>query len=133
MIAQGKVKEVERLLADNRQSQCAIARMVGVSRSVVGQIAAGTRPDYAARRLALQEAEYEPPGPVGRCCGCGAKVYLPCRLCKIRAIKSEEQAQVRAERLRQRAIAERRFLEMLRKGARRRDQPSSPADQRRAG
>jgi hypothetical protein len=121
MIAEGKVQEVERLLADRRQSHRAIAKLVGVSRAVVGQIAAGARPDYAARRLARQEAEYEPRGPVARCRQCGGRVYMPCYLCKVRAIKSAEQAQRRAERLRERARADRRLLELLRNPPQRRE------------
>jgi hypothetical protein len=133
MIAAAKVMEVERLLADNRWSQRTIAKMVGISRAVVGSIAAGTRPDYEALRQARAEEDHEPTGPVGRCCGCGAKVYMPCRLCKVRAIKAEERENLRAERLRARAAAQRRLLWILRNPPERRESSVPPPEQRRAG
>ena len=133
MIAAAKVMEVERLLADNRWSQRAIAKMVGISRAVVGSIAAGTRPDYEARRQARAEEDHEPTGPVARCCGCGAKVYMPCRLCKVRAIKAVEQQALRTERRRARAAAQRHLLWILRNLSERRDNFGPPPNQRRAG
>jgi hypothetical protein len=133
MIAAAKVMEVERLLADNRWSQRTIAKMVGVSRAVVGSIATGTRPDYEARRLARAEEDHEPAGPVGRCSGCGAKVYLPCRLCKVRAIKADEQQRARADRHRCRAVALRTLLWLLRNPPQRRENVDLPPEQRRAG
>jgi len=37
------------------------------------------------------QAEEEPAGPPVRCPGCGGRVYPPCRLCRMRRIKEEEQ------------------------------------------
>jgi hypothetical protein len=133
MIAPAKVMEVERLLADNRWSQRKIAKMVGISRAVVGSIAAGTRPDYEARRLSRVEDDAEPLGPVERCHGCGARVYMPCRLCKVRAIKAAEQQAIRAERARARAATMRQLLWMLRDHLARNTNDRSPPEQRRAG
>ena len=90
MIAQAKINEIERLLAAGELSQRKIAKMVGISRSVVGAIAAGTRPDYEALRREREESFPEPLGPLGRCGGCGGMVYTPCRLCRIRLIKERE-------------------------------------------
>ncbi len=98
MIVQGKVREVERLLAGGSLSQRKIAKMLGISRAVVGAIAAGERPDYEAIRQARQEDNPEPLGPLGRCPGCGGLVYSPCRLCRVRMIKDRERRLVREAR-----------------------------------
>ena len=60
MIAPAKVMETERLLAVGKLSQRKIAALVGVSRATVSAIAAGTRPDYEARRLARLDEERPP-------------------------------------------------------------------------
>ncbi len=132
MIAAAKVQEVERLLAENRWSQRMVAKMSGVSRAVVGAIAAGKRPDYEARRLARDDEDHTPTGPVGRCGDCGAKVYLPFRLCKIRALKAEQREKARAE-LGMTAAVERRRLRVPGHPPDRRDNPGAPPEQRRAG
>ena len=132
MIATAKVQEVERLLAENRWSQRKIAKMVGISRAVVGAIAAGTRPDYDARRMARDDDDSVPNGPVERCQGCGARVYMPCRLCKIRALKASEREKARAELCRT-AAAEQRRLRVLCPPSHGWDKPAGPPGQRRAG
>ena len=105
MIAPAKICEVQRLLEAGGLSRRKIAKMVGISRVVVGAIADGTRPDYEARRHARQEDYPETLGPLGRCGGCGGMVYAPCRLCRVRAIKEKE---VRTARLARRRRVKRR-------------------------
>lgn len=97
MLASAKVKEVRRLLAEGKLSQRKIAEAVGVSRSIVSGIARGVRPDYESRTRA-QAAEFEPLGPIERCPSCGGKVYMPCRLCRVRKTKTRENARLRALR-----------------------------------
>ena len=128
MIAADKVQLVENLLRENRFSQRRISKMVGISRAVVGQIAAGTRPDYEARRMDRHEELYTPLGPCERCPGCGARVYLPCRLCRIRALKAVDQVK-RQERVSRGPSARPRTRAGLRAGRRPRGDPGL----RRAG
>jgi transcriptional regulator with XRE-family HTH domain len=127
MIAPEKVTEVARLLSDGVWSQRRIAKIVGVSRAVVGEIAAGTRPDYEARRLAREEELHEPLGPKARCPSCGGTVYLPCRLCKIRAAKDADREATRERRRNERLAAMRRLLWVLREPpVRRKELPWQP-------
>ena len=109
MLAYGKVKEVERLLAEGRLSQRKIAQAAGVSRGVVSLIASGKRPDYEARRL-LAPFDEEPSGPIERCPSCGGRVYMPCRLCRVRSLHEVEQARLKQLRRRARQQALRRLL-----------------------
>jgi hypothetical protein len=132
MIEAAKIKEAERLLAEGVWSQRKIAKMVGISRAVVGSIAAGTRPDYDARRQARHEEEHEPLGPVGRCPGCGMMMHMPCRLCKVRELKAMDREIARAARRREQAASLRRLLHVLRDPPPRRGRAGLP-DQRRAG
>lgn len=83
MLAISQVNEIRRLLAGGDYSQRKIARMTGVSRGTIGAIALGRRPDYESRSKEEDETAL-PLGPLGRCKICGAKVYLPCRLCELR-------------------------------------------------
>ena len=64
-------------------------RQTGVSRVVIAGIASGKRPDEVARRAARQAAReaVEPVGPPERCPGCGGRVFMPCLLCHVRAVK----------------------------------------------
>ncbi len=126
MIAQAKINEIERLLAAGEFSQRKIAKMVDVSRSVVGAIAAGTRPDYEALRREREESFPEPLGPLGRCGGCGGMVYTPCRLCRIRLIKERELRLAREARRHSREQSLRELLHRLREAALRRDSPPPP-------
>jgi hypothetical protein len=132
MIAEVKVREIERLLADGTFSQRKIAKMTGISRAVVGTIAAGSRPDYEARRLERQQNLPEPLGPVGRCPGCGGLVYTPCIVCRVRRIKEHELRQVRVARRLAREQSLRELLHRLREASLRRD-PPTPKSERRAG
>ena len=70
--------EVRRLLAEERRNKRMIARMLGVSRGTVIDIALGRRPDYPERPEDC-EPGCESVGLPERCPGCGGKVYLPCR------------------------------------------------------
>jgi transcriptional regulator with XRE-family HTH domain len=86
MIAPALVAEVKRLLAEGKLSQRKIARQTGVSRGSVALIAQGKRPDYPPRR---DEEELFPVGPPARCPTCGAMVYPPCRLCRLRELQAQ--------------------------------------------
>ena len=92
MIAKGMVDEIKRLLAAGNLSQRKIAKQTGISRATVGAIASGKRPEYPAR---VPNDDYRPAGPPVRCPGCGGRVYAPCQLCRVRAIKSKEQSRRR--------------------------------------
>lgn len=85
MIRASVVQEVKRLLAEGRLSQRKIARRAGLSRGSVGLIAQGKRPDYQPRRD-MEEELSGPVGPPERCPSCGALVYLPCRLCRLKEL-----------------------------------------------
>ena len=114
MLALGKVKDIERLLAEGGLSQRKIAATLGVSRAAISAIASGTRPDYEAR-LRARLPENEPLGPVERCPTCGARVYTPCRLCRVRKMKSLEKAYLLILRQMARQQAFDRMLSNLRK------------------
>src|SRR5262245_52659293 len=88
MIAVEMVLEIRRLLATGNLSQRRIARLTGISRATIGSIASGKRPDYEPRPR--DEELDRPIGPPVRCPNCGGRVYLPCRLCRVRAIKRRE-------------------------------------------
>lgn len=88
MIPPNLVDEVRRLLAERALSQRRIAVLTGVSRASVGQIARGRRPDYQPRPPRDIDLD-EPLGPFERCPGCGGRVFLPCRLCRVRAIQAK--------------------------------------------
>jgi transcriptional regulator with XRE-family HTH domain len=88
MIAPSVVQEIRRLLTEGKLSQRKIARLTGISRGTVGAIAAGRRPDYQPLRSAAEDEFAEPAGPPQRCPGCGGMVYLPCRLCRTRALQA---------------------------------------------
>jgi hypothetical protein len=133
MIAPEKIVEVERLLNAGAWSQRRIAKMVGISRAVVGAIAAGSRPDYEARRLARQDEAHEPLGPKGRCPSCGAMVYLPCLGCKVRSLKEAEREAARESRRRERAAAVRQLLWVLRDPPARHKEPAWRPLPRRVG
>ena len=118
MIAPAKVKEIEDLIAEGRLSQRKIARLTGISRATIGAIAAGRRPDYDERhRLRQLELAEEPLGPRQRCPGCGGVVYMPCRLCRVRRIKSQEQAALKFYRREARKAALRRLLSAIRRAS----------------
>ncbi len=109
MLAHGKVKEVERLLAEGKFSQRKISKLVGVSRGTISAIANGQRPDYEA--LARERGDdIEPQGPIERCQTCGGRVYMPCRLCRVRALQQQNPARLRQLQRKARQMASRRIL-----------------------
>ena len=89
MLAQTTVKEVERLLAQGNLSHRQIARLAGVAEHRWER----SPPANARLRGALlaRLRELAPPGPLARCPGCGGLVHTPCRLCRVRKIKAEQQ------------------------------------------
>jgi len=89
MLSADRIQEVRQLLAQPELSQRTIARMTGVSRATIGAVASGRRPDYQPRVRADEEDD-RPQGPPERCRGCGGLVFMPCRLCKVRAIKAAD-------------------------------------------
>jgi transcriptional regulator with XRE-family HTH domain len=91
MIAPERVREVKRLLQEGQLTQREIAKLTGVSRASVGNIASGRRPDYdAIRRSEADQAEFA--GPPECCELCDALVLL-CLLCELRKWLAEEGAQ----------------------------------------
>jgi hypothetical protein len=101
MIPPSVVAEIKRLLNVPGYSQRKIALLTGVSRASIGAIAAGRRPDYPVRCHPLDDDDDFPQGPAERCPSCGGMVYMPCRLCRVRSIKSQDR-----ERARERSIGE---------------------------
>lgn len=75
------VAEIKRLLDNGSHSQRKIAAMLRVSRGTVQAIASGKRGLHGREPTAeLQALDAQPT----RCPGCGARVYLPCVLCRAR-------------------------------------------------
>jgi len=77
------VEQIQRLLAEG-VSRRQVAKLTGVSRQTVNDIASGRRPDYAALRRAREERTRKRAGPVKRCPGCGHLVRTPCLICEAR-------------------------------------------------
>lgn len=90
MIAIGMAKEIRRLLAEGTLSQRAIALKLGVGRGIVGLIARGQR----AERRPGKPARGQPviKSHLGRCRGCGARVFLPCLACRVGKLEVERKA-----------------------------------------
>ena len=117
MIAPAKVHEVEALLTAGLYSQRKIARLTGISRATISAIAAGNRPDYELRQqLRRLELEEPPLGPPARCQGCGGLVYMPCRLCRVRKLKTREQAAIQFYRKQNREAALVRIIAAIKTG-----------------
>ena len=88
-ITSDKAAAVERLLAEGR-TQRAIAKLVGVSRGVVNNIAKGR---WAPRPPGSPPPPRTSPfftGPVVRCPVCRVKVYMPCRACAVRKLMEKK-------------------------------------------
>jgi hypothetical protein len=83
MFSDAIVLETRRLLDEGQLSWRAIAERLDVSRSFVGNVAAGRR--------ALQTMPIEEPHDslASRCRECGGLVYKPCRLCRTRAYQRQ--------------------------------------------
>jgi transcriptional regulator with XRE-family HTH domain len=76
------VQEVKRLLDEKHNSQRKIAKLLGISRGTVHAIASGKRGIHGREQDDNEELDQ---ASTVRCPGCGARVYLPCVLCKARA------------------------------------------------
>jgi hypothetical protein len=74
-----KVRHVQRLLAQGGMSQHRIALLAGVARPTVVAIARGEH------GRAGNPMEGSDSSRAVRCPGCGGLVFLPCRLCHVRA------------------------------------------------
>ena len=84
MIRPETITEVRRLLRHGHLSPHEIASLTGVCRTTVWKIANDERSRGEREILEDEEAStYETPPE--RCRSCGGLVYMPCRLCKIRA------------------------------------------------
>jgi hypothetical protein len=90
MIASERVAKIRWLLQQGRLSHRKIARRTGVSRGSVWRIASGKRPDYEKLRRPWDELWEKVPGPPVRCTGCGGMVYMPCWLCHVRKLITED-------------------------------------------
>jgi transcriptional regulator with XRE-family HTH domain len=88
MLSLKVVEEVKRLLDEKCHSQRRIAEIMSVSRGTVQAIASGKRGIHGRETDAESEPEDAPPV---RCLGCGARVYLPCVLCKARAFSEQRE------------------------------------------
>lgn len=110
MVGADKIQRVEDLLAADRYSYRTIALLVGVSRSIVSEVANGERRARMAAKQAIDEAPRMLLGPVERCPGCGQRAFMPCMLCAVRAEKSRDRekqlSRYRAARSRGLSVAE---------------------------
>ena len=87
MLSPAIVHEIRRLLA-LQTSRRRIARQLGVGRTTVSAIATGRRLELSAREPPVPLEFDGPVGRIARCPTCGGRVYLPCRLCRVRAQKN---------------------------------------------
>lgn len=78
------VTKILRLLELNAFSHRTIARRMHVSRNSVNAIASRKPCNPEVTRKPPDDDPEEPSGPPARCPGCGALVYMPCLLCKLR-------------------------------------------------
>jgi len=85
MIAPETIVEIRRLLAEGGHSQRESARRMGVCRGSVGSIASGRRRDGDDPLEPHEDDLTVLSGPPTRCAGCGAMVYMPCVLCRVRS------------------------------------------------
>lgn len=120
MLAETKIDEARRLLAEGKLSQRRIAQAIGISRATLSGIASGKRPDYEALRRARGQEE-EPLGPVERCPTCGGKVHMPCRLCRVRAMQEQERMMLRKGRRMARQLKLQRLLAAVQEQNRKRE------------
>lgn len=92
MIDPRKIQRIRSLLAENKYSQRAIAKMLGVSRGTVNIVASGKKRVRKPRLLRSGENFDYPDGEPERCSECGAMTQMPCLACRIREMKriSEE-------------------------------------------
>lgn len=74
-------------LAGEGLSQRAINRATGVSRETIRRILSGAHAENPLRDTLYDIDNPIFTGPVERCPGCGAKVYMPCLACQVRKQK----------------------------------------------
>ena len=86
-VTQAKVLEAQRLIQLGALSYRKIARMVGLGRGTIGQIASGKRLAWPDRVRGADNRTHRNAGPASRCPECGGRVYMPCLLCHVRALK----------------------------------------------
>ncbi len=91
MLRTAIVEEIRLLLASGRISQRGIARRLGISRGTVSAVAQGQRRERTVGPQGTCE-DPEARGPLERCPGCGARVFMPCLACRIRAIQRRRSA-----------------------------------------
>lgn len=85
MIAEAVEAQIERMLAEGRDSQRRIAWKLGVARGTVNAIARGLRPARLSRDYPQSVEKALIRGPVAQCPGCGGLIYLyPCVACEAR-------------------------------------------------
>ncbi len=80
------IQEVRRLVDAGELTQRQIAIQVGVSRGIVSAIASGKRGLHGCPDT-LKDYELPPQ----RCLGCGARVHMPCVLCRARVYQERMQ------------------------------------------
>ena len=73
--------EIKRLLGLHRLTQRKIAEQVGVHQATVKKVATNIVAPP------VKQPVEQPKGPIGRCGKCGARVFLPCRECKVKLLK----------------------------------------------
>ena len=91
MLALGLVNEIKRLLEPKDLSQRQIAKRLGISRGAVGDVAKGRR-RTAAINMDEELTAFSDESVLGRCPGCGGKVYMPCLLCQTRSFQRNQRA-----------------------------------------
>lgn len=78
------VNKIDQMVHEGTMSQRKIAAQLGVSRTVVNDIARGRRGLYGQDPLETY-SPLTPTSPPTRCPECGYRVYLPCLVCRTRA------------------------------------------------
>jgi hypothetical protein len=88
MLTPQQVIEIQALLHAGELPMREIAQRAGVSRGTVQAIADGRRqaaPQWPRNDYLRPDDDDVPPQ---RCAGCGGMVYPPCRLCRVRRLKT---------------------------------------------
>src|SRR4051812_23660736 len=83
MLPTALIHEIDRLLKEGELSRRKIALRLGVSRGTVAAIASGRRGVYGKDPVGRHSAPLRKSPPT-RCPQCGYRVYLPCRICRMR-------------------------------------------------
>lgn len=84
MIDLALAEKVCSLLTHEKLSHRKVAKLTGVSRRTIADIASGEWFDRYARRNAKRQGQ----PALGRCPNCGALVRLPCRACEVKRLKA---------------------------------------------